>query len=134
MLRVGPALVVAQSRRPGHEGMIACLGAGQSGVDSFLRRMVAVGRGGLIQEDEATAVLTLEVGPPGATRVVTFVEERASEERRSLLVVADDEAVLRSAPEPEDERRKMGLDRLFRSVEDQLPHLVIVRRGLGVEP
>src|SRR5712692_1873867 len=101
--------------------MIACLGAGEGRVDPFLRRVMAVRRRDLVEEDEAALVLALEVGPPGATRIVALVEERAREEHRPFLVVANDETVLGRTAKTEDQRRKVAVDRFLRAIQDQRP-------------
>src|SRR6476660_6060022 len=94
---------------------------------------MTVRSGGLVEEDQAAAVLTLELGPVRAPRIVALIEERSREERRTFLVVADDETVLRRTAEAEDQRRKVGVDRFLRAIEDQLTHLLVVRRRLGIE-
>src|SRR5438309_7554116 len=114
VLRVGPSLVVAQRRRPGLEGVIARLGAGKRRVDPFLRGLLAVRSDALVEEDQAAAVLALELGPARASRIVAFVEERPREERRTLLVVTDDQSVLGRAAETEHERGQVAVDRLLR--------------------
>src|SRR5439155_23320728 len=84
-------------------------------------------------EDKAASRFALEFGPTRATRFVALVEERAREKSGSLLVIADDEPVLRRAAETEDQRRQAAVDRLFGAVEDQRAHLVVVRRRLWIQ-
>src|SRR5207237_4567313 len=92
-----------------------------------------VGWRGLVEKDQAASVPALELGPPGAARVVALVEEGPCEERRTLLVVANDKPVFGRSAETEHQWRQAAIDRLFGAVEDQCPHLIVVRRGLGIE-
>src|SRR5207249_11655421 len=112
-----PPRVVAQRRRPGHQGIVAGLGAGKGSVDPLLRRPIAVRSHALVEEDQAASVLAFEIRPARAPRIVALVEERPREEGRTFLVVTDDETVLGRTAETEDQRRKAAVDRFLRAIQ-----------------
>jgi len=94
---------------------------------------MTIGWRGLVEEDQAASVLAFELGPAGTSRIVPLIEERPREERRSFLVIANDQTVLGCTAQPEDERRKRRVDRLFGTIEDELAHLIVVWRRLRIE-
>src|SRR5439155_6036608 len=132
VLCITPPRVVAQCCGPGPQRLIARITSGERRVDALAQRARPVGRRRLIEEDKAASRFALEFGPTRATRFVALVEESAREKSGSLLVIADDEPVLRRAAETEDQRRQATVDRLFGAVEDQRAHLVVIRWRLRI--
>ena len=119
--------------RTGSQRLIARITSGERRVDALAQRARPVGWRRLIEKDKAASRFALEFGPTRATRFVALVEERAREKSGPLLVIADDEPVLRGAAETEDQRRQAAIDRLLGAVEDQRAHLVVIRWRLRIQ-
>ena len=134
VFRVGPARVISQRGRPRLERAVRLGGRGERGVEAVPNEALPIGRVASIEEGQPAAVLGLECVPADLSRVVAFVEERAREEGRPVLVVADHEPVFGWSAQPESERRQLRVDAFANAIEHQRSHLVVVGRRHRIQP
>src|SRR5439155_25485162 len=96
--------------------------------DRLARDLRTIWRRAPIEERDQPVLRAGKCAPADLRGLVRFVEVGPREERRPLLVVADDEAVLGRARDPLYEGRHLGVDRFRDAIEHERAHLIVEGR------
>src|SRR5206468_481771 len=97
--------------------------------DRLARDLRTIWRRAPIEERDQPVLRVGKCAPADLRGLVRLVEVGPREERRRLLVVADDEAVLGRARDPLYEGRHLGIDRLRDAIEHERAHLIVEGRA-----